>query len=69
MVYDWFFAETFEVLSQKHAWNVPSEKVLWYYTFFMIENKFLYNILTFLLHTIPAYIVDFVAICFGKKPL
>lgn len=64
-----FFTDMFESLSAKYCWTIPSDKVLWYYFFIMTPNKLLFDILTFLLHTVPAYIVDFLAVCLGKKPL
>ncbi|KAK4877896.1 hypothetical protein RN001_010402 [Aquatica leii] len=55
--------------SEKHLKQVPSHLQVWNYFFFMNSNAYMHMICTFLLHTIPAYIVDFLAKCVGKEPL
>lgn len=59
----------FQKLGQKHAPQVPSELCIWHYFFFLLKNRVHHQIAVFLLHTLPAYIVDFIALCIGKKPL
>lgn len=61
--------ELFQDLSTKHCLQIPSEKCIWHSTFTMTENVYIHAILVFLLHTLPAYIVDFLAICIGRKPM
>ncbi|XP_057664834.1 fatty acyl-CoA reductase wat-like [Diorhabda carinulata] len=61
--------DQFQRLSTKHATQIPSEKVIWHSYFRMIQNKWLFLIASFLLHTIPAHVVDFIAVCVGKKPM
>ncbi|KAJ8921126.1 hypothetical protein NQ315_013596 [Exocentrus adspersus] len=61
--------DDFQKLSTKHCKQIPSEKCVWHSYFQMISNRFLHMVAVFLLHTIPAYIVDFIAVCIGKKPM
>ncbi|CAG9854301.1 unnamed protein product [Phyllotreta striolata] len=61
--------DLFQVLSTKHCKQIPSEQCIWHSYFRMRENKWVYLVLVFLLHTVPAYIVDFMAFCIGKKPM
>ncbi|KAF5273009.1 hypothetical protein FQR65_LT17250 [Abscondita terminalis] len=55
--------------SEKYLKQVPSPLQVWYYFFFMHSNYYVHLFCVFLLHTIPAYIVDFLARCVGKEPL
>ncbi|XP_066251791.1 fatty acyl-CoA reductase wat-like [Euwallacea similis] len=61
--------ERFSILIEKHAKQIPSEKVMWHFMFKMRSNYYEHIIAIFLLHTIPAYLVDFVLLCLGKKPM
>ncbi|XP_055687402.1 fatty acyl-CoA reductase wat isoform X2 [Lutzomyia longipalpis] len=45
----------------------PLDKALWYYSYFIVKNRVLYKIGAFLLHTIPAYVLDFLLLIAGKK--
>nr|XP_033335427.1 fatty acyl-CoA reductase wat-like isoform X1 [Megalopta genalis] len=53
----------------EHGIRVPSIHSIWYYMFFFITNEFMYCVCTFLLHTIPAFIVDTIARLIGRKPI
>lgn len=52
-----------------HTPKVPSELQVWRYCFDMRPNYYHHMIMSFLLHTVPAYIVDFLLKCFGKEPM
>ncbi|CAG9861086.1 unnamed protein product [Phyllotreta striolata] len=45
----------------------PFKKAMWYQVLFLIENKFCYITLKFLLHTIPSYLVDSLLIMSARK--
>ncbi|CAH0548643.1 unnamed protein product [Brassicogethes aeneus] len=60
--------EKFEELNYKHAIQIPSEVCIWNYFFKMRPSLFWHTLALFFLHTLPAHIVDFIAICIGKKP-
>ncbi|CAG2061637.1 unnamed protein product [Timema podura] len=55
-------------MAKNHGKDVPSSKAIWYYSFTMTKYKVLYVILSFLLHTLPALLVDTVTILCFKKP-
>ncbi|CAH0715880.1 unnamed protein product, partial [Brenthis ino] len=52
----------------KYEWEVPTMKAVWIYMCWITPSKFLYNFYFLLLHSIPALIVDTIAILIGKKP-
>ncbi|KAF2881904.1 hypothetical protein ILUMI_24285 [Ignelater luminosus] len=54
---------------RKHGRQMPSTSSIWYPFAFMCSSYPLYRVLVFFLHTIPAYIVDFLAYCIGKQPM
>lgn len=54
----------------KHArWTSPYSRRLWYPAGFYTSSIIMWYFYTFLLHTIPCFLVDLVAILSGKKPL
>ncbi|KAL1502598.1 hypothetical protein ABEB36_007719 [Hypothenemus hampei] len=61
--------DQFHSLSEKHAKQVPSEKVIWHHMFKMRSNYYAHAVAVFFLHIIPAYLVDFILTCLGKKPM
>ncbi|VEN63880.1 unnamed protein product [Callosobruchus maculatus] len=61
--------DEFQYLSTKHATQIPTDKIVWRHMLLMVKNRLLYSVLVLLLHTIPAYLADFVIICLGKKPI
>lgn len=63
------FAEEFSVFGEKHGKKIPSEKVIWHHMFALRPNYYHHMLALFFLHTIPAYLVDFVLFCIGKKPM
>ncbi|KOC64230.1 Putative fatty acyl-CoA reductase [Habropoda laboriosa] len=48
--------------------EIPSIKVLWYYMLILNRYLLLHNICAFFLHTVPAVIVDTIALLSGRKP-
>ncbi|XP_060533430.1 fatty acyl-CoA reductase wat-like [Cylas formicarius] len=61
--------DDFDRLSTKHATQIPSEKIVWRHCFKMRSNYYEHMLAVFFLHTVPAYFVDFVLTCLGKKPM
>lgn len=55
--------------AERHLKQVPSPLQVWHYFFILNSNYFLYLLCILLFHRIPAYIVDFLAICVGKQPM
>ncbi|CAH0712960.1 unnamed protein product, partial [Brenthis ino] len=49
--------------------QVPTMQAIWMNIFWITSSKFLFNLYFLLLHSIPALIVDTIAILIGKKPL
>jgi len=58
----------FSAISRTVSRNNPSSKLIWPVMLKLTGNKNEFNIYCFLLHTIPAYIVDFLARLTGRKP-
>lgn len=46
----------------------PFVKCMWYMMVFVTKNPYLHSINVILFHNLPAYIIDAVISCFGKKP-
>ncbi|CAH0548733.1 unnamed protein product [Brassicogethes aeneus] len=59
--------KTFGEIMDKYGKESPSSKLMWYP--YKIVTSCLYNylLLKFLLHTIPAFILDIVLLCVGKR--
>nr|UYO73019.1 fatty acyl-CoA reductase [Phenacoccus solenopsis] len=55
--------------SLKYSMEWPTIRAIWYYSLTFTENKHLYTVLSFLFHTIPGHLIDFLASLFGKKPV
>lgn len=53
---------------RKYGLKMPCSKAIWYYCFILTRNIFMYTLLSFLLHTIPAFFMDLGLICIGKSP-
>jgi len=51
----------------KIGFNAPPSKALWYYCLFTIKSYRLHRLAVFLLHTIPALLMDLVSSLMGKK--
>nr|CAD7571747.1 unnamed protein product [Timema californicum] len=61
-------AREFVEMAGNHGMDIPCSKAIWYYSVTMTKYKVLYIILSFLLHTLPALLVDTVTILCFKKP-
>ncbi|KAL7298063.1 hypothetical protein TKK_0009068 [Trichogramma kaykai] len=59
---------TFTSANEKFAMKVPSDKILWYYMFMLNSSLWFHNVCCFLLHTVPACLVDCLAIMTGREP-
>ncbi|CAG9767358.1 unnamed protein product [Ceutorhynchus assimilis] len=51
------------------TFGVPSNKALWYPRFIYASNDFTCNILSFILHIVPAILMDTLALLTGNKPV
>nr|CAD7259154.1 unnamed protein product [Timema shepardi] len=60
--------QEFVEMAGNHGMDIPCSKAIWYYSVTMTKYKVLYIILSFLLHTLPALLVDTVTILCFKKP-
>ncbi|GBP58755.1 Putative fatty acyl-CoA reductase CG5065 [Eumeta japonica] len=56
-------------LAELNGMKCLSVRAVWYYVFYLIPNKWLHMFLCFLMHWIPAYIVDGALLLVGKKPI
>ncbi|XP_045487467.1 fatty acyl-CoA reductase wat-like [Pieris rapae] len=60
---------TFMNYAHKHGFTMAPSKAMWCYMLFLINNALLFKTLNILLHWIPAYVCDGVAVMIGKKPM
>ncbi|CAH0712962.1 unnamed protein product, partial [Brenthis ino] len=60
---------TFKNYMEVNMYQTVFMQVMWMHAFWMTPSKFLYNIYSLLLHWIPAYIVDTIAVVIMKKPV
>ncbi|XP_025194170.1 fatty acyl-CoA reductase wat-like [Melanaphis sacchari] len=58
----------FSFYNKKYGSRIPSIRAIWPIMLRLSKNKYEYSILCFLLHIIPAYIVDSLAKLTGRKP-
>lgn len=58
-----------EVVRKHSEYLWPTINAVWYYSFTPTTSPFLYALLSFLLHTIPGHIIDFLSMMTGKKPM
>lgn len=47
----------------------PPEKAIWYMCFAFRPHPLHHELAIFFLHTVPAYVIDMVLFCMGKKPM
>lgn len=55
-------------LGIEHGRQTPMMRSLWYNQFTMTSSKLLLTILSFLYHTVPAFLMDAALMVSGKKP-
>ncbi|OXU23345.1 hypothetical protein TSAR_015221, partial [Trichomalopsis sarcophagae] len=60
--------EDFRTTNTKFANEYPMSTALWYMSFNMNKHKIVHSIYVFFLHLIPAFIIDTLTICIGRKP-
>ena len=60
---------TFMKLNEIYGSDIPSEMVIWYYSFRLNKYLFMHNIYVFLLHMVPGAIVDALAFLVGREPV
>ncbi|XP_047514035.1 fatty acyl-CoA reductase wat-like [Pieris napi] len=60
---------TFMNYAHIHGFTMAPSKAVWCYMLFLINNALLFRTLNILLHWIPAYVCDGVAVMIGKKPM
>ncbi|CAO1326836.1 unnamed protein product [Diamesa serratosioi] len=58
----------FTYLNVKYGFDYPFTSAIWYRCFHMHKSAAVNNICKFLLHLIPAFLIDTIALCFGQKP-
>uniref|UniRef100_A0A2A4JS90 Fatty acyl-CoA reductase n=1 Tax=Heliothis virescens TaxID=7102 RepID=A0A2A4JS90_HELVI len=61
--------EKFMHYNEVYGFQVPTVQAIYYYLFTITSSRFLYTLYCFLLHWVPAYIIDGVAVIIGKKPM
>lgn len=57
-----------KILSEKYGLEFPTSRAMWYYSFRNNKYKIIHLIYVYLLHLLPALLVDTVMICLGKQP-
>ncbi|XP_050678153.1 fatty acyl-CoA reductase wat-like [Leptidea sinapis] len=61
--------EQYMKLNEGYGLKVPPIQAIWGYLLILTPSAFLYTIYSFILHWIPAYIIDAVLVIIGKKPM
>ncbi|KAL3271474.1 hypothetical protein HHI36_021959 [Cryptolaemus montrouzieri] len=61
--------DRFGKLGLHYAPQIPSEHQVWHFCFALRPNKIHHLLAVFFLHTVPAYLIDFICYCMGKKPM
>ncbi|XP_076687159.1 putative fatty acyl-CoA reductase CG5065 [Andrena cerasifolii] len=59
----------FKDLINKYAIEWPSKHVMWYPGVTFRTNKFMHNVMSSILHILPAFVVDFFLRLLGSKPI
>lgn len=55
--------------NEEYGFEIPSKKVLWYYMLILNRYLLVHQICVFLLHIVPAAIVDTIAYISGREPM
>ncbi|XP_046424476.1 fatty acyl-CoA reductase wat-like [Neodiprion virginianus] len=55
-------------MSEKYGIAFPSIKAMWYYSFRNTKSKVFHLFLVYVLHLLPALVIDTATICVGKEP-
>ncbi|XP_076178777.1 fatty acyl-CoA reductase wat [Ptiloglossa arizonensis] len=54
--------------SEKHGLEFPTGKAIWYYSFRNNKHKLVHLFYVYILHLLPALLIDTVTVCLGKQP-
>lgn len=60
--------EELKIMSAKYGIMYPTIKAMWYYSFRNNKYRFVHLLYVYLLHLLPALLIDGATICIGKKP-
>ncbi|XP_022128112.2 fatty acyl-CoA reductase wat [Pieris rapae] len=61
--------DNFLHLNRRYGYEVPTIQAVWHYILLFTTSEYLFNFYCLLLHWIPAYIIDGIAVLIGKKPV
>ncbi|XP_043685230.1 fatty acyl-CoA reductase wat-like isoform X1 [Vespula pensylvanica] len=59
---------TLKEMTFKYERLIPSKETFWYRSFRMTKYRLVYLFYVYFLHLLPAFIIDTIALCIGKKP-
>ncbi|CAD1478132.1 unnamed protein product, partial [Heterotrigona itama] len=57
-----------KVLSEKYGLQFPTSRAIWYYSFRNNKHKIIHLMYVYLLHLLPALLIDTITLCLGKEP-
>lgn len=63
-----FTWEDFRVTNTKYINEYPMNNALWYISFNMNKSKVVNSIYVVFLHLVPAFLIDALTVCLGRKP-
>lgn len=49
------------------GFHMPLQGSIWYYSYFIVQYEYLFKLLNFIYHTLPACLMDFLHLLIGKK--
>ena len=58
----------FRNTNTRFANEYPLNNAIWYISFNMNKNKIMNSLYTVFLHLVPAFIIDTLTLCVGRKP-
>ncbi|KAL3271479.1 hypothetical protein HHI36_021964 [Cryptolaemus montrouzieri] len=56
-------------LAYKYGIECPTTKAIWHFCFALRPNPIMHELAHFFLHTIPAYLMDLILLCIGRKAI
>lgn len=56
-------------MNARHGYYWPTIRAIWYSSFWVTGNPYLYAILNLFCHIIPGYLLDTLAVVAGQKPM
>ncbi|XP_048264956.1 fatty acyl-CoA reductase wat isoform X2 [Bombus terrestris] len=57
-----------KLLSEKYGLEFPTSRAIWYYSFRNNKHRIIHLMYVYLLHLLPALLIDTVTLCLGKQP-